>query len=136
MNGFLQELLRANLYKPSQGKIARRLTGIAIAVIFFCGAYTFHHHTTGWLSPVIQGVIAFVIAGIGSWLAFRTINWAPFANFLVSVEAEMVKVSWPSYAETYSSTVVVLTVLALLAFVVFVFDIFWYSIFHFFFKII
>ncbi len=136
MNGYFQELIRADLYKPSQGKVARRLTGIAIAVIFCCGAYTCYYHTNGWLNPMAQGILALVIALCGVWLAFRTINWGPFADFLVAVEAEMMKVSWPSYAETYSSTIVVLTILALLALVVYFFDLFWYTIFHFFFKII
>ena len=135
MSGFFQELLRAKRYKPSQGKIARLLTGIAIAIIFFCGAYTLYYHTSGW-NPVVQGVITLIVAAVGSWLAFRTINWAPFADFLVSVEAEMMKVSWPSYPETHSSTVVVLVVLGILALVIFVFDLFWLSVFRFFFQII
>ena len=135
MSGFFKELLRANRYKPSQGKLARLLTGIAIAVIFFCGAYTLYFHTSGW-NPAVRGVIPFIIAGFGAWLAFRAINWAPFADFLVSVEAEMMKVSWPSKPEIYSSTIVVLTVLGLLAVVIFAFDTIWYSIFHFFFQII
>ena len=135
MSGFFQELFRANRYKPTQGKVARSLTGIAIAIIFFCGAYTFYCHAGG-LGLYPQAVITFLIAACGGWLAFRTINWAPFADFLVSVEAEMMKVSWPSYPETYSSTVVVLAVLGLLAVVVFVFDNIWYLVFHFFFRII
>ena len=135
MSGFFQELLRTTVYKSSQGKIARRLTGIAIAIIFFCGAYTFYFHTSGW-NPSVRGAITFIIAAVGAWLAFRTINWAPFADFLVSVETEMLKVSWPAYAETYSSTIVVLIVLGILAAVVFVFDIAWYLVFRYFFQII
>jgi len=135
MSGFFQELLRVNRYKPSYGKIARSLTGIGIAIIFFCGGYTFHFHTSGW-DPAVRGGIAFMIAAVGAWLAFRTIHWAPFADFLVSVETEMVKVSWPAYQETYSSTVVVLAVLGMLALVVYVFDIAWYLVFRYFFQII
>ncbi|MCL2305058.1 MAG: preprotein translocase subunit SecE [Planctomycetaceae bacterium] len=135
MPGFFQELLRAKRYKPSQGKIARSLTGIGIAIVFFCGAYTFYFHTSGW-DPAVRSTITFVVAAIGAWLAFRTIHWAPFADFLVSVESEMMKVSWPAKPEIYSSTIVVLTVLGLLALVVFLFDIVWYWLFHFFFQII
>ena len=136
MSGLFRELFRVNVHKPSQGKVARRLTGIAIAVVFFCGAYAFYYHVGGWLSPAVLGAMTMMIAAIGCWLAFRAINWAPFADFLVAVEAEMAKVSWPSSAETYSSTIVVLTLLGLLASVIFVFDLFWYFIFHFFFQII
>ena len=136
MSGFFRELFRASIYKPSQGKIARRMTGIAVAVVFFSGAYTFYYHLGGLLPPAVLGAVTMIIAAIGGWLAFRVINWAPFADFLIAVEAEMAKVSWPSYAETYSSTIVVLTILGLLALLIFVFDIFWYSVFHFFFKII
>ena len=135
MSGFFKELLRVNRYKPTQGKLARSLTGIGIAIIFFCGAYTFYFHTSGW-NPSVRGVITFIVAVVGAWLAFRTINWAPFADFLVSVEAEMMKVSWPSRPETYSSTIVVLVVLGILAVVVYVFDIFWLLVFRYFFQII
>jgi len=135
MSGFFRELLRANRYKPSQGKVARGLTGIAVAIIFFCGAYAFYSHSS-WMGLTTQAVITLMIAVVGGWLAFRTINWAPFADFLVAVEAEMMKVSWPSKPELYSSTIVVLTVLGLLASVIFVFDNIWYSVFHFFFGII
>lgn len=136
MAGFVQELFRANFYKPLQGKKTRLLSGLAVGVIFICGAWAFFSQISGVLDQAISGPIAGVIAAFGCWLGFRLIHWPPFAEFLISVEAEMMKVSWPSKPEMISSTVVVLIVLALLALVIFVFDIAWMFIFRYFFKII
>lgn len=108
---------------------------LAIAVIFLCGAYTLFYHAASWYQPLRVGLSGF-IAIFGCWTAFRLINWAPFADFLVSVESEMMKVSWPGRSEMYTSTIVMLIVMFLLVVVVYVFDIFWWSIFHYLFKIV
>lgn len=136
MAGFVQELFRAKFYKPLQGKKTRLLSGLAVGVIFICGAWTCWVQAAGLLDQVVLGPICGVIAAFGCWLGFRLIHWPPFAEFLISVEAEMMKVSWPSKPEMITSTVVVLIVLALLALVIFVFDIAWMFIFSNFFKII
>jgi len=53
------------------------------------------------------------------------VNVPGFADFLIAVEAEMNKVSWPTRAELYRSSVVVLVTIFVLAMVLFVFDFFW-----------
>jgi preprotein translocase subunit SecE len=53
-----------------------------------------------------------------------------FADFLIAVEAEMNKVSWPSRAELVRSSVVVIMVLFLLAIVLFGLDIVWSFVFE------
>jgi preprotein translocase subunit SecE len=67
--------------------------------------------------------LAFV--GILSWLAFRLVNLPKFAEFLISVEAEMAKVSWPSKQELFRATSVVIGSMAFLTLVLFLFDAFW-----------
>ena len=71
-------------------------------------------------------VFTYSMAGLvillGFWFGWRLINWITFADFLISVEAEMAKVSWPSKAELKSSTIVVLIVFLFLAGLLLVYD--------------
>jgi preprotein translocase subunit SecE len=52
-----------------------------------------------------------------------------FADFLIGVEAEMNKVSWPSRTELVRASMVVLFTIFLLATVLFAFDLLWSAIF-------
>jgi preprotein translocase subunit SecE len=65
------------------------------------------------------------MVALGAWMAFRLVNLPAFADFLVSVEAEMNKVSWPSRGELYRSSLVVLVMIGLLAVVLYAFDVIW-----------
>jgi preprotein translocase subunit SecE len=73
--------------------------------------------------------LPFVLLLLGLWAAYRLVNLPSFADFLIAVEAEMNKVSWPTRAELYRSSVVVLVTIFALAAVLFVFDFFWQTIF-------
>jgi preprotein translocase subunit SecE len=125
----IKELFSIRLYKNSQGRLVRRLTLIAIAVLFASGAYKFTLMPFDGLplmgDTMVRWIIAGIIVAFGLWIAFRAVNWPLFADFLVSVEAEMVKVSWPSKAEVYSSTLVVLAMFLILSALIYVFDIVW-----------
>ena len=44
----------------------------------------------GWVLVAFVAVLAF-----GLWLGYRIVNVPQFADFLIAVEAEMNKVSWP-----------------------------------------
>ncbi|HLJ10651.1 MAG TPA: preprotein translocase subunit SecE [Planctomycetaceae bacterium] len=73
---------------------------------------------------VIVG-IPVVICAICGWVIYRVVNYAPFAEFLISVEAEMGKVSWASKQELYRATVVVLSTMFFLGVVLFAYDVTW-----------
>jgi preprotein translocase subunit SecE len=62
---------------------------------------------------------------IGVWICYRVVNIPKFADFLIAVQAEMNKVSWPSKQELIRSSMVVIFVIFLLAGILFGFDIFW-----------
>jgi len=100
---------------------------VAILVLFASGAFKFTQlQFENWpLLSVwsVRLIIAGTITLVGWWIAFRSIHWPVFADFLVSVEAEMVKVSWPSKVEVYSSTLVVLAMFVILAAVIFAWDV-------------
>lgn len=71
------------------------------------------------------------LAVVLSWCMFRFINYPKFADFLISVEAEMDKVSWASKAELVRATVVVLTTMIFLGALLFVYDQVWVVVFRF-----
>lgn len=123
MNELFRELFRTSIYKRTQGRIVRQVTfaGLALAVAFGC-----------WRLNQILGmnttrayVIPAVLALVGFWIAYRIVNMPRFADFLIAVEAEMNKVSWPTRTELIRSSVVVLVTMFALAAVLLVFDAFW-----------
>jgi len=153
VNAFLRELFHVGLYKRSQGRATRQVTFAAVAVALMAGLYQLHgvlgtalvNWPGNWLAffglgrnegveaIVRQGVrhgLPFALLLLGLWAAYRLVNLPSFADFLIAVEAEMNKVSWPTRAELYRSSVVVLVTIFALAAVLFVFDTFWRSIFN------
>ena len=66
----------------------------------------------------------------GIWLAFRAVNLPQFADFLISVEAEMDKVTWSSRQELYRATVVVITTMVLLGAILLLYDFHLGLVFH------
>lgn len=112
----------ASQYKRSQGKIARQLTLAAIVVAFAVAAWNLvdtQDGTTVWM----QYGMPFAVFAAGVWLGFRIVNIPRFADFLISVEAEMNKVQWPSRSELWRASVVVIVVIFFLAGALFAFDI-------------
>ena len=75
-------------------------------------------------------VLPAVLLLAGWFVAFRLVNLPKFATFLIAVEAEMTKVSWPSKAELYRSSVVVIFVLFSLSGALFGFDVLWRLLFQ------
>jgi len=75
-------------------------------------------------------IVGSIIALLGIWLAFRIVNMPRVAEFLIAVEAEMVKVSWPNNKEVYVTTIVVITVMLIFSVLLAIFDLSWYTLFH------
>ena len=116
--------MTADLYKRSQGRVARQITGAALGAAAVLGAWrmsvTFLHGGIVWhiLLPVV-----FMAAGL--WISFRLMNIPRFADFLIATEAEMKKVSWPTRGELFRGSAVVLFTIFSLTAVLFLYDIFW-----------
>ena len=70
-----------------------------------------------------------VVLVVGSWLAYRIVNVPKFADFLIAVEAEMAKVSWPTRTELYRQSMVVIAVIFILVLLLFTFDLIWGTLF-------
>jgi preprotein translocase subunit SecE len=113
-------MFNASQYKRSQGKVARQLTFGAMAVAVAVGAWKIN---TVSATPVGQYVVPLVVLAGGLWASFRIVNIPRFADFLISVEAEMNKVQWPGRSELWRASMVVIIVIFFLAGALFVFDI-------------
>ena len=76
------------------------------------------------ISPAIVAkyILPSIVFAIGAWAAFRVVNIPRFAEFLISVENEMGKVSWPSRGELFRASMVVLVVIFLLTAILFTYD--------------
>ena len=205
---FRQSMFQAGLYKGSQGKIARQVTFVALAITFalaswrmqvnlnnsasltgfvnwvggkfastedvplkwnvadekeieqnrqeykkyrsrgFVGRVSAEDNTVvrrfneqagsmvmklgkrGYVAPAaVRNLFVFglpiAILALGSWFSYRLVNYPRFADFLISVEAELNKVSWPSRGELVRSSMVVIFVIFALAFLLAAFDAIW-----------
>jgi preprotein translocase subunit SecE len=122
---FWQSLASANFYKRNQGRMTRQLTAGAILLAVALGAWAMYVSVLADLAPAVRYGIAGAVAAVGAWFAFRIINYPIFADFLVDVEGEMAKVSWPNQGELKRATAVVLVVMLLLSAVLFGYDVIW-----------
>ncbi|MFO0869246.1 MAG: preprotein translocase subunit SecE [Pirellulales bacterium] len=127
----VSELLQTGVYKRSQGKITRQATFGAMAATVAIGAWRLNGFLEGaeWFSGA-RFVVPGAILALGLWVAYRVVNYPRFADFLIAVEAEMNKVSWPSRGELYRSSFVVIFVLFSLSAVLFGFDVVWRVVFQ------
>lgn len=124
-DGFFSALFSVGMYKPNQGRIARQLVGGvgAVVVILLCWSMSL----TLLADIRSTGVaISTVVAVLGVWAVYRCVNWPQFADFLIEVQHEMAKVSWPTWAQLKRSTTVVLCAMGLLSFVLFCYDLVWH----------
>lgn len=128
-SSFLKNLLLTGIYKRRQGRIARQVTFFAIVGVIAVGAWrlyaTLHGTTNVWTVAAVPTAVVL----IGAWVAYRLVNMPNFADFLIAVEAEMSKVSWPTRPELIRGSVVVLMTIVILAGLLFVFDLGWTFVF-------
>ncbi len=130
MKAFLQELTRFSTYKRTQGRITRQVTFGAIAISMAVGLWQLSLGMVQY-GPELQYGVPGAILAIVLWAAYRLVNVPGFADFLIAVEAEMNKVSWPSRSELIRASIVVLVTIFLLAAILWGFDLFWSWFFRF-----
>ncbi len=124
------ELFAAGLYKRNQGRRVRQWTAVGVALVIVLGAHSLYNNLLAEVKsqPVRLG-IPLAIAAAGIWFAYRLVNYPRFADFLISVQAEMDKVMWAGKRELVRSTIVVLVNMVLIAMLLIVFDAIWASLF-------
>jgi preprotein translocase subunit SecE len=121
---FLVNLVRADVYKPLQGRQARLWTAAGMGLILAVGVWRLVEALIEYRPAPRYGIPALVGLALG-WLVFRLVEYPPFVEFLIATEAEMNKVSWTSRADLYRATMVVLTTVLLVAVYLFGVDWLW-----------
>lgn len=121
MGAFFQELLRFGIYKRTQGRVTRQVTFAACAVVIALGLLRLSDLLTS-KGPHWQFALPGVLLIIGLWASYRLVNVPAFADFLIAVEAEMNKVSWPTRTELFRASMVVLVVIFSLAILLSAYD--------------
>jgi preprotein translocase subunit SecE len=145
----VHELFKMEVYKRSQGRLVRQFTCLAIWVAVALAAYRTYElrnylfmnlpQTLGYMfgrgveEALVSGalrnvpralgyVVPTMILLVGLWSGFRIVNLGSFADFLIAVEAEMNKVSWPSRTELIRASMVVIVLMFGLTIVLFTYD--------------
>ena len=121
MAAIVHELFRFGRYKRNQGQIARRTTFGALALIVVLGCWRMSEYYVD-RPPLLHYWVPLAFMVIGLWASFRVVQMPSFADFLISVEGEMNKVSWPSRSELFRATLVVILVVFFLAALLFAYD--------------
>jgi preprotein translocase subunit SecE len=138
-----RELFSFSIYKRNQGKVARQVTFAALAVALLIGVWRLSQLLPIWfgggaasgaggLGGIDLGVlrlgVPIVLGLLALWFSVRIVNVPRFADFLISVESEMTKVSWPSKDEVIRSSAVVIFLIFALAAILAGYDLFWWSV--------
>ena len=70
------------------------------------------------------GVNLFLLA-IATWVGFRVLQYSPVVDFLVNIDDESEKVTWPTWPELTRSTLVVLVCMCFFSAYLFLCDFVW-----------
>jgi len=108
---FFSEILSGVIYKRNQGRVVRQGTFFGLTAIIVVGCVTLSNTVMSDLPAAWRTGVPIALAALGTWVAFRAVNYPPFTDFLVAVEGEMDKVSWPEWPYLWRALTVVLVVL-------------------------
>ena len=135
-----RELLSTSVYKRNQGRVTRQVTFAALAIAWCLGVWRLWQALPMWImaggpmTPAVSSTdvglvriaLPLLLGLAGVWLAYRLVNLPRFAEFLIGVESEMAKVSWPSAGEVARSSAVVIFMIFALSFILAAYDLFWW----------
>ena len=124
---FFGELLSTEIYKRNQGRLVRQATFLVLAGAVLIGGYRMYSTVMSEVSWRTYAAAAFDVIGV--WAVYRLVNYKVFADFLIAVESEMQKVSWPEWGYLYRATGVVFAVMVILGAYIWGVDFLWVLIF-------
>jgi preprotein translocase subunit SecE len=115
-------LFQFGVYKKNQGRIIRQLTFAALLLTVALGAWRLSELAH---RPAFKYAVPLALVAVGTWIVYRLVNLPRFADFLIAVEAEMTKVSWPTRHELVKSSIVVIFTIVGFAVLLWFYDAFW-----------
>ena len=127
----LLELFRVALYKSRQGRLVRRATFVCFAVLCGFGSFALAGQLQGVMADnpkyaqYVRVGVPLTVWAVFCWISFRAVNIPKFADFLISVEAELERVVWPGRQQVIQATIVVLIVMFSLGIFLTVADLIW-----------
>ncbi|HZZ28205.1 MAG TPA: preprotein translocase subunit SecE [Pirellulales bacterium] len=115
-------LFQVGLYKRNQGRVIRQLTFAAVLLALVLAVWRLNNmaHTSA-----MKYAVPFALLIVGGWVVYRLVNLPKFADFLIAVEAEMTKVSWPTRHQLIRSSIVVILTIIGFAVLLWFYDTFW-----------
>jgi len=122
------------IYKRGQGYYTRLYSALVIFAIVACGCYVLYGKlgdTNIWIETLVPTGVC-VAFGL---LLFWVVNKPSVADFMISAEGEIKKVSWSSRKEIAVSTLIVICVVSMMAVMLLVADVAFRSLFMYVFKI-
>jgi len=122
------------IYKRGQGYYTRLYSALVAFVIVMAGCYTLHQKLQGTNVWVWTLVPAGICAGFGL-LFYWLVNRPAVADFMISAESEIKKVSWSSRKEIFASTFIVICVVVLMSSMLLATDMIFRSLFMYVFNI-
>lgn len=130
--GAARGFFQPGVYKRTQGRVARQITFFALAITLAWGLWRLsdmlsdlNFRGSQQYGRYVQYGIPLMLLLVGIWVCYRVVNMPRFADFLIGVEAEMNKVSWPTQHELVRSSLVVMFTIFSLAVLLFAYDLFW-----------
>ncbi len=103
------------IYKRGQGYYTRLYSALVSFVIISIGCYVLYDKLQAgdniWVGSLVPAGICFFSGLLIFWL----VNKPSIADFMISAEGEIKKVSWSSRREIFFSTIIVICVVALMA---------------------
>jgi preprotein translocase subunit SecE len=130
LSGFWVSLLSPGIYKRTQGKRVRQTTAGLVVVWVAYGCYTLANGPLMEYSRTVRLAVPAAVGIILSWVAYRVVNIPQFADFLIAVEVEMKKISWPSLQRCFRAGAVVIVTMFFMAGMLFLYDQVWMRFFE------
>lgn len=113
--------MQLKIYKSGQGYNTRLWTGISLFIIAAVGCWRLYG-LLGELNIWVQYLVPFGICAVLGFVIFWLVNKPNIADFMISAEGEIKKVSWSSRQEIAVSTFIVILVVTLMCVMLWVVD--------------
>tara|TARA_B100000700_G_scaffold29497_1_gene28354 strand:- start:473 stop:844 length:372 start_codon:yes stop_codon:yes gene_type:complete len=111
------------------GLVTRRSTMLTLIIVFGLGIWSLNiwaasNTPSKWLRENANNICAVLLVA-SIWFSYRIVHWFKFAEFLIAVQNEMTKVSWPKRPELLRSSFVVILTMFLFTAALFGYDLIW-----------